>query len=90
MNIRIMNAEMNHSKEDGYVGKVEFEVENHKRPYEMTLHSKNAKEWMYSLHFLNESGSEEEILSVEDYLEESDEGFDQLVDAAKSKLLKHS
>ncbi|MCS7461961.1 hypothetical protein N0M98_17630 [Paenibacillus doosanensis] len=84
--ITILQAAMTYSKEEGYVGKVEFQVQDHKLPYEMTLYSKSGRDWSYGLHFLNESGSEEQILEVEDLLEENDEWFDFLVDAAKSKL----
>ncbi|WP_331281302.1 hypothetical protein [Paenibacillus sp. UNC451MF] len=86
--INVLAASMTYSKEDGYVGKVEFEVQDHKLPYEITLYSKNGKEWSYGLFFLNESGSEDEILAVEDLLEENDEWYDFLVEAAKSKLQK--
>jgi hypothetical protein len=82
----IQKAEMSHNKEDGYVGNVEFLVETHKEPYEITLYSKNRKEWSYGLHFLNASGSEEEIFAVEELIDENDEYFDQLVDAAKAAL----
>jgi hypothetical protein len=82
----IRKAEMSHSKEDGYVGNVEFLVDTHKEPYEITLYSKNMKEWSYGLHFLNASGSEEEIFAVEELIDENDEYFDQLVDAAKASL----
>ncbi|TDF99734.1 hypothetical protein [Paenibacillus piri] len=84
--ISVLEASMTHSKEDGYVGKVEFRVEQHKQPYEITLYSKNGKEWMYSLNFLHESGSEEEIDALEELLEEDDELYDSLINAAKSKL----
>jgi hypothetical protein len=84
--IRVLNANMEYSKEDGYVGKVEFEVQNHLQPYEITLVSKKGKEWSYSLNFLNESGSEEQIDQVEELLEEDDEQFELLINAAKSKL----
>jgi len=84
--IRIQSASMTHSKEEGYVGQVEFQVEGHKYPYEITLHSTKGKEWSYGLHFLEQSGSEEDILAVEDLLEEEDEYFDQLVEAAKNSL----
>jgi hypothetical protein len=84
--ITILEASMTHNSEDGYVGKVEFSVENHKQPYEITLYSKNKKEWMYSLNFLNESGSEEEIEALEELLEEDDEAYELLVDTALSKL----
>ncbi|ULL19825.1 hypothetical protein DVH26_16425 [Paenibacillus sp. H1-7] len=83
-----MDASMSYSKEDGYIGKVAFEFKDHKLPYEITLHSKNGKEWSYGLFFLNESGSEDEILEVEDVLEESDEWYDFLVNAAKNTLQK--
>lgn len=86
MNVQIIKSGMTHSKEEGYVGHVQFTCEGHQVPYEITFHSKNAKEWMYSLIFANESGPEEEILSLEEVLEEDDELFDRLVEEAKSKL----
>jgi hypothetical protein len=87
MKINIQKADMTHSKENGYVGHVEFNVEAHKEPYEITLYSKNGKEWSYGLHFLNASGIEEEIFAVEELIDENDEYFDQLVDAAKAVLV---
>ncbi|RXZ78310.1 hypothetical protein EBB07_27730 [Paenibacillaceae bacterium] len=77
---------MTHSKEDGYVGQVQFNVEGHRDAYEITLQSKKGKDWSYGLHFLDRSGSEEEIFEVEEQLEEDDELFDLLVDAAKQAL----
>lgn len=88
MKITIQNAAMTHTKEDGFVGNVEFLVDGHKEAYEITLYSKNAKEWSYGLHFLNASGSEEEIFEVEEQLDENDEYFDLLVDAAKAALAR--
>ncbi|MDQ6421616.1 hypothetical protein RB620_19500 [Paenibacillus sp. LHD-117] len=84
--IEIIDASMTYSKEDGYVGKVQFRVENHVNEYEMTLHSKRGTEWGYGLFFLHESGKEEQLLALEDELEENDELFDLLVQAAKDKL----
>ncbi|MEX2462323.1 MAG: hypothetical protein WD469_13665 [Paenibacillaceae bacterium] len=86
MNIIIQKAVMTYSKETGYVGNVEFRVDTHKEPYEITVYSKNQKEWSYGLHFLNASGSEEEIFAVEELLDDSDEAFDLLVNAAKAAL----
>ncbi|MBD0383032.1 hypothetical protein ICC18_23250 [Paenibacillus sp. WST5] len=83
--IEIMKANLEHSKEDGYVGHVEFTVEGHAFPYEITLQSKSRKDWSYALNFSKESGKEEDIDAVEDLLEE-DEYFDQLVDAALKSL----
>jgi predicted RNase H-like HicB family nuclease len=84
--INVLEASMTHSKEDGYVGKVAFEVANHKQPYEIMLYRKKGKEWGYSLNFLKEPGGEEEIEALEELLEENDEIFDQLIEAAQSKL----
>ncbi|MGF9713626.1 hypothetical protein EXW96_09635 [Paenibacillus sp. JMULE4] len=86
MDIQIVKSDMTYSKEDGYVGHVQFTCEGHQAPYEITFHSKNAKEWMYSLNFAKESGPEQEILSLEEILEEDDELFDRLVNEAQSKL----
>jgi len=86
MEITIQKAEMTYSKENGFVGNVEFTVESHKAPYEITFYSKNQKEWSYGLHFLNASGSEDEIFALEELLDDSDEYFNLLVDAAKANL----
>ncbi|WP_166244490.1 hypothetical protein [Paenibacillus turpanensis] len=86
MNIQITNASMKHSAEDGYVGLVEFTVEGHPLPYEATFHSTNGKSWSYGLRFSKESGSEELIEAVEEYLDEDDAAFDSLVEAAKAQL----
>jgi hypothetical protein len=83
--IQVLEASMEYNKEDGYVGKVAFEVKNHKQPYELIIFSKKGKEWSYSLSFLHEPGGEEEIEAVEELLEE-DEIYEQLIEAAKSKL----
>ncbi|MCA0754160.1 hypothetical protein KP806_03815 [Paenibacillus sp. N4] len=86
MNIRVIDAAMTYSKEDGYVGKVQFGVEGHKNEYEIALHSKKGNEWGYGLFFLHESGKEEELLALEDVLEEDDDLFDFLVETAQEKL----
>lgn len=86
MNIEIIQANMTHDPEEGYVGQVQFRMGENSPEYEITLHSKKGKEWMYGLHFVNEPGGEEEILAVEELLEEDDEIFDHLVEAAKNKL----
>ncbi|UJF35846.1 hypothetical protein [Paenibacillus hexagrammi] len=83
--LEILHAKMSHSKEEGYLGHVAFRVQGHTLPYEITLSSKTQKDWGYALNFLEESGTEEDILAVEDLLEE-DEWFDQLVEAAKKSL----
>lgn len=82
MNIEIYAAQLRSDPEDGMVGQVRFRVAEHPKPYEITLFSKKGKEWEYGLHFAEESGSEEMIDSVEAFLEEDDDAFDRLVDAA--------
>ncbi|REK77864.1 hypothetical protein DX130_06325 [Paenibacillus paeoniae] len=86
MTVSILDAAMTYSKETGYVGNVKFNVEGHAHAYEIALHSKRGTEWGYGLFFLNESGKEEQLEELEDELEENDEVFDQLVQAAKDKL----
>jgi hypothetical protein len=88
MNVEILNAEMTFSKEDGFVGKVSFRYENHDQPYEIHLQKLNGKDWGYSLLFLEESGTEENILELEEVLEDTDELFDMLVETAKKTVIK--
>ena len=82
----ITDADMTHTEEHGYVGKVLFALEGHRSGYEVTLHSKKGKEWSYSLNFARESGIEKEIEAAEVLLEEDDDFFDAVVEAARSKL----
>ncbi|GAA3410293.1 hypothetical protein ACFFNY_22085 [Paenibacillus hodogayensis] len=82
----IFDAEMTYSPEEGYAGKVSFALHGQRSGYEITLLSKKGLEWSYSLNFARESGSEEEIEATEQRLEEDDELFDALIEAAKSKL----
>jgi hypothetical protein len=86
MNIRIESADMSYSEQDGYLGHVEFAAEGHPRAYEITLHSKNANDWAYSLNFAHESGEEAHIEAVEAALEEDDDLFEELVQAAMARL----
>ncbi|MED4599839.1 hypothetical protein P9314_03845 [Paenibacillus validus] len=86
MEVNITEASMTHSKEDGYLGRVVFGVTGQQSAYELTLQSKNARDWSYSLSFTASSGKEEDIYVVESRLEEDDELFDALVDAAMQNL----
>lgn len=82
MENKILNARMERREDKSYMGKVEVEVAGHKEPYELTIYSKNGNTWEYSLHFLQQPGPEEEILAFEEYIENDEEAFDILVDAA--------
>ena len=86
MKFTIKHAELKFTKSDGYVGNVQFHAEHHKEPYEITLFSKDGKEWMYGLHFLNTPGKEEDIFAVEEVIDENDEYFDMFIQAAKDAL----
>lgn len=86
MSWNILDAEMTHSKKDGYLGKVRFTLEGHRSSYEVALQSDNGEEWNYSLIFAKESGSEEEIEVAERRLEEDDELFDALIEAAHEAM----
>lgn len=86
MNVTIIHTQMTYSKEDGYVGTVQFEVEGHQQGYEMALQSKKGKDWGYGLFFLSGSGNEEQLLQVEEEIEENDELFERLIEAGMSAL----
>ncbi|MBJ6364057.1 hypothetical protein ACFOQM_22790 [Paenibacillus sp. GCM10012307] len=88
MNATIIEAHMSWSKEEGYTGQVKFTIEGHSRAYEITLQKKRGNDWMYGLLFADGMGKEEEIMLLEEQLEENDELFDTLVEAAKSTLEK--
>lgn len=84
MKIDVINACMERNEDKRFIGQVQFKVEGHKEPYELTLESKNMKDWGYSLHYLHEPGLDGEIDAVDHYLEENEEAFDLLVQAAES------
>lgn len=87
MKVNILSAKMSHSEDSGYVGHVQFEVEQHKQPYEVTIQSNNGRNnWSYALNFSNQPGSEDEIQAVDERLEEDDSFFEQFVIAATNSL----
>jgi hypothetical protein len=86
METRIIEATLSYEQGKGYTGRVQFQVEGHGQPYEVALFSKNKRIWDYSLMFAKESGSEENMLLMEQMLENDDELFDILVDAAMNSL----
>lgn len=82
MNFKILQSEMRKDEDGAYVGKTIFQVDSHKANYEITFFSKNSRDWDYSLHYAKESGVEEELLAVDKRIEQDDEWFDGLLDAA--------
>ncbi|MEO3947771.1 hypothetical protein [Gorillibacterium sp. CAU 1737] len=86
MQLKVQGARMAHSKEDGYMGSVVFLVDGHKEAYEIFLQSDSGNDWNYSLLFHDEPGDEEEITAVEEWLEQDDDAFDALLEAAEEAL----
>jgi len=86
MNVEIISAKMQKDADNHYLGSTIFKFENQKSLYEITFASKRGKEWDYSLSFAKESGSEEEMLIVDQRIEEDDDLFDLLLDAALDTL----
>lgn len=88
LQLSVIAAQLTYSDEDKYVGFVRFAVEGHLANYELTLLSKNNYDWQYSLTFYGQSGKEEEIDLVEQQIENDDDLFDSLIEAAQEKLEK--
>ncbi|WP_136605842.1 hypothetical protein [Paenibacillus dokdonensis] len=86
MEFQIIKADMKQDEDKKYLGHVTFTLTGHSSKYEITLFSKRGKEWDYSLNFAEESGNEEELLKVDEQLEEDDDLFDALVDAARESM----
>ncbi|MEK4460752.1 MULTISPECIES: hypothetical protein [Paenibacillus] len=82
MNLEIVSAEMSRKEDKSYVGRTVFTLENHKAPYEITFFSTRGTEWDYSLSFAGEPGSEEQFLETDALLENNDDVYNQLLDAA--------
>lgn len=85
MSLEIISAEMSRKEDRSYVGRTIFTLENHKSPYEITFFSTRGTEWDYSLSFAGEPGSEEQFLETDALLENDDDIFNQLLDAALDK-----
>ncbi|WP_209859499.1 hypothetical protein [Paenibacillus shirakamiensis] len=77
---------MKRQEDKTYLGKTIFKVEGHKKEYEITWYTKHRRDWDYSLHFAHEPGDEEQLLAVDHKLEEDDDFFDHLLDAAWDTL----
>lgn len=80
--ITIERAGMQRNEENHFVGYTVFSLEGQASVYEITFMSKKGKDWDYSLNFAGEPGPEEEFLKADALIEESDELFDDLLDAA--------
>lgn len=90
MELHIIEANMHRQEDGSYIGKTVFQVEAHKAKYEITFFSKKGNDWDYSLHYAEEPGIEEQFLLVDARIEEDDEWFDRLLDAAWDTLSPES
>lgn len=86
MNFVIVEASMHRDSDGAFLGKTVFEVEGHQAAYEITFFSKRGKEWDYSLNYAQESGIEAQLLQIDAKLEEDDDWFDALLEAAQATL----
>lgn len=86
MQLNIVKASMSQREDGTYAGQVVFSLERFSSTYEITFFSKKGKEWDYSLNFTEQSGSEEEMLAMDELLEEDDDLFEQLLAAAKQQM----
>lgn len=84
MNLKVIEASMTHNEEEGFIGRVLFQLGGQPTDYEITFYSQKGKDWGYSLSFGKESGKEEDIVAIEEMLEQDDDLFDSLLHAAKS------
>lgn len=80
--VQIERAGMQRDEQDHFIGYAIFTYEGHTAPYEITFHSKDGRDWDYSLNFADEPGLEEQFLTVDELIEQSDDLFDDLLDAA--------
>lgn len=86
MEFVILEAGMRQEEDGSYIGKTVFEVQGHKGRYEITFFSKKGSDWDYSLNYADKAGIEEQFLLVDARLEEDDDWFDTLLDAAWNTL----
>ncbi|MDR0267531.1 hypothetical protein [Paenibacillus sp.] len=86
MEYQIIKADMKQNEDKQYLGHVTFTLAGQRSQYEITLFSKKGKDWDYSLNYAGESGIEEEFLKADELLEEDDDLFDALVDAALESM----
>ncbi|WP_410511383.1 hypothetical protein PaeBR_14945 [Paenibacillus sp. BR2-3] len=82
MMVEITAADMRRNEDGSFVGKTIFSLDNHKAKYEITFFSKRGSEWDYSLSFADEPGNEEQFLQTDALLENNDDVYNQLLDAA--------
>ncbi|MFB5265552.1 hypothetical protein ACE41H_01930 [Paenibacillus enshidis] len=84
--VQIKQAELKKGEDGTYTGHVIFSLEGNQSSYEVLLYSKKGKKWDYSIHFAEGRRSEEEMLAVDARLEEDDNLFDLLLEAAQASL----
>jgi hypothetical protein len=87
MNLNVIEARMIQGKDQSYSGYVRFRTEGGHTVYELSLGSEKGDEWLYNLHFTEESGDDEEIDEVSRLIDEDDEIFDELLQSALNNVI---
>lgn len=86
MKLNIIEASMKKEADGSFLGKTIFQANEDTTKYEITFFSKRGKDWDYSLHYSDEPGNEELLLDVDTHIEQSDEAYDLLLDAAWNSM----
>lgn len=82
----VISATMRQEEDGSFLGQAVFKMEGQKSAFEISLFSKKGKEWDYSLHYAEGERIEEELLAIDELLEEDDDLFDMLLDAARDTM----
>ena len=86
MKLNVITASMKKEVDGSFLGKTIFQANEDSTKYEITFFSKRGKDWDYSLHFADDPGKEELLLAVDAHIEQSDDDFDELLDAALNNM----
>lgn len=82
----VISATMRQEEDGSFLGQAVFKMEGQKSAFEISFFSKKGKEWDYSLHYAEGERIEEELLAIDELLEEDDDLFDILLDAARDTM----
>lgn len=82
----VISATMRQEEDGTFLGQAVFNMEGQKSTFEISFFSKKGKEWDYSLHYAEGERIEEELLAIDELLEEDDDLFDMLLDAARDAM----
>jgi hypothetical protein len=78
----VVEAAMIRNPKGEYSGFTKFQANQAPTIYELSLASDDGNDWMYNLHFTENSGTDELMDQVSNWIDENDEAFDELLQAA--------